>query len=145
MIRTEKFDEFFNRQPEREFIKTLKEPVHTYCPPSFGKGDLEPGEVDARGMFVTGDFPDPEGVLETAYADFSLFLEVYKIAGDRYPVRLSLGETRCFEAFAVEIAADGSISLRQAHDIAELVHDAVEQTLPQTKHCTVHVEPAEQP
>lgn len=107
MIRKEKFDEFFHRQPEREFIKSLKEPVHAYCPPSFGKSDIEPGEVDARGLFLTGDFPDPEGVLETAYADFSLFLEVYKIAGDRYPVRLMQGETRCFEAFAVEIAADG--------------------------------------
>ena len=44
----------------------------------------------------------------------------------------------------LEITANGSITLRQAHDIAELVHDAVEETLPQTKHCTVHVEPAEQ-
>lgn len=107
MIRTEKFDEFFNRQPQRGFVDLLKEPVHTYCPPSFGKRSIEKGEVDASGMYLCGDFPDPEGVLETAYADFNLFLNVYKIGGDRYPVRLIKGETKCFEAYTVEITEEG--------------------------------------
>ena len=113
MIRTEKFDEFFNCQPKREFMKTLQEPVHTYCPPSYGKSAMEPGEVDANGMFLAGSFPDPEGVLETAYADFTLFTEVYKIKGDRYPICLTLGETRCFESYTVDISAD-SINLTAA-------------------------------
>ncbi|MBQ7037472.1 MAG: hypothetical protein IJN74_08330 [Clostridia bacterium] len=107
MIRTEKFDEFFNRQPEREFVNLLKEPVHTYKPATFGKRAIEEGEINASGMYLTGDFPDPEGVLETAYDDFNLFLNVYEIAGKEYPVRLAKGETRCFEAYTVEIAADG--------------------------------------
>ncbi len=107
MIRTEKFDAFFNRQPEREFVKLLKEPVHSYCPPSFGKRSIAAGEVDASGMYLCGDFPDPEGVLETAYADFNLFLSLYRIKGDRYPVRLTLGETKCFEAYTVDITAEG--------------------------------------
>ena len=42
----------------------------------------------------------------------------------------------------IEISADGKLPLAAAHDIAEQVHDAVEQALPQIKHCTVHVEPA---
>ncbi len=107
MLRKEKFDKFFNRQPEREFINLLKEPVHAYCPPSFGKGSIEEGEIDAHGMYLCGDFPDPEGVLETAYQDFSRFLSVYKIEGRAFPVRLVKGETRCFEAYTVDIAADG--------------------------------------
>ncbi len=107
MIRTEKFDEFFNRQPEREFVKMLKEPVHSYCPPSFGKRPIAAGEVDASGMYLTGDFPDSEGVLEAAYADFNLFLKVYKMDGAKYPVRLHFGKTRCFEAYELEIGADG--------------------------------------
>lgn len=43
----------------------------------------------------------------------------------------------------VEIRADGSSTLRQAHDIAQQVHDAVEENFPQVKHCMVHVNPAE--
>ena len=41
----------------------------------------------------------------------------------------------------VEIRADGSISLREAHDIAEGVHDAIEERLKNVKHCMVHVNP----
>lgn len=41
----------------------------------------------------------------------------------------------------VEIRADGSASLAQAHDIAERVHDSIESALPQVKHCMVHVNP----
>lgn len=107
MIRTEKFDEFFNRQPERGFLETLKAPVHAYCPPSFGKRAIEKGEIDASGMYLAGSFPDPEGVLETAYADFNLFLSVYKIGGEKYPVTLKEAKTRCFEAYTVEVTEEG--------------------------------------
>ncbi len=41
----------------------------------------------------------------------------------------------------VEIAANGDISLREAHDIAERVHHAMENHFRQVKHCTVHVNP----
>lgn len=41
----------------------------------------------------------------------------------------------------VEIAADGDISLREAHQIAEQVHDAMESSFPEVKHCMVHVNP----
>ena len=42
----------------------------------------------------------------------------------------------------VEIATDGNISLREAHQIAEGVHHTLESTYPEIKHCTVHVNPA---
>lgn len=41
----------------------------------------------------------------------------------------------------VEIEADGSIPLKEAHDIAENVHYAIEQGVGDVKHCMVHVNP----
>lgn len=42
----------------------------------------------------------------------------------------------------VEIQADASHTLAQAHDIAEAVHDEIEQNFPKIKHIMVHVNPA---
>lgn len=41
----------------------------------------------------------------------------------------------------MEIAVDGRLSLKEAHDISERVHDAVEACEPSTRHCMVHVNP----
>ena len=41
----------------------------------------------------------------------------------------------------IEIAVDGSMTLYDAHEIAERVHDAVEAAFPLAKHCMVHVNP----
>lgn len=41
----------------------------------------------------------------------------------------------------VEIQADGSYTLQEAHDIAEAVHDEIEQNFPKVKHIMVHVNP----
>jgi cation diffusion facilitator family transporter len=41
----------------------------------------------------------------------------------------------------VEIVVDGSVSLREAHCVAEEVHDAIEAEFPQVKHCMVHINP----
>ena len=41
----------------------------------------------------------------------------------------------------IEIAADGDLTLRAAHDIAQQVHDNIEQTFSEVKHIMVHVNP----
>lgn len=41
----------------------------------------------------------------------------------------------------IEIRVDGEKKLREAHGIAEHVHDAIEQTFPKVKHIMVHVNP----
>ena len=41
----------------------------------------------------------------------------------------------------LEIAADGELTLNEAHNIAERVHDGIERALPTVKHCMVHVNP----
>ena len=56
-------------------------------------------------------------------------------------------QTRMFGSRAyvdVEIAAEGTQSLVQAHAIAEQVHDAIEENFPQVKHCMVHVNPTKE-
>ena len=42
----------------------------------------------------------------------------------------------------LEIAVDGSYTLQKAHEIAEKVHDDIEQDFPKIKHIMVHVNPA---
>ena len=43
----------------------------------------------------------------------------------------------------VEIQADASYTLHEAHEIAEEVHKDIEQNFPKVKHIMVHVNPAE--
>lgn len=42
----------------------------------------------------------------------------------------------------IEISADGSKSLFEGHEIAQAVHDAIENQFPEVKHIMVHVNPA---
>lgn len=59
--------------------------------------------------------------------------------------RIDSLQTRCFGNRVyvdIEIAVCGELSLRQAHEIAERVHEAIEQGFPQVKHIMVHVNPA---
>jgi cation diffusion facilitator family transporter len=41
----------------------------------------------------------------------------------------------------IEISVNGDMTLREAHGIAEQVHDQVEGNFPDVKHCMVHVNP----
>ena len=41
----------------------------------------------------------------------------------------------------IEIRVDGDKTLREAHGIAEEVHDAIERNFPKVKHIMVHVNP----
>ena len=53
-------------------------------------------------------------------------------------------KTRLFGAkiyVEVEIRMDPDKTLVEAHDTAEMVHDMIEKTFPEVKHCMVHVNP----
>ena len=41
----------------------------------------------------------------------------------------------------VEIGVDSRLNIVAAHNIAQLLHDNIEQALPEVKHCMVHVNP----
>ena len=61
------------------------------------------------------------------------------------PVGLDLLRTRKFgeRIYAeLEISVDGSLSLREAHALAERLHDRIEQSFPDVKHVMIHVNPA---
>ncbi len=44
----------------------------------------------------------------------------------------------------LEIRADGSRTLNETHEIAEQIHDRIEERFPKVKHIMVHVNPAEE-
>ncbi len=59
-------------------------------------------------------------------------------------IRLDDIKTRMFgnKAYVdIEISVDGDMNLREAHRIAERVHEQVEKNFPSVKHCMVHVNP----
>ena len=41
----------------------------------------------------------------------------------------------------IEISVDESLNIKEAHNIAQSVHDAIEEKFPKVKHCMVHVNP----
>ena len=66
------------------------------------------------------------------------------ILGNAGVIQVDELRTRMFGAkiyVEVEIGADETITLKEAHDIAEEVHDAIEENFPKVKHCMVHVNP----
>lgn len=68
--------------------------------------------------------------------DIKLFIEEY--------AQLDLLKTRKFGNriyVDAEIALDGDLSLHEAHDIAEQVHDRIEERFPEVKHVMIHVNP----
>lgn len=63
-------------------------------------------------------------------------------------ISLDLLMTRMFGSkmyVDVEIGADETISLKESHQIAQNVHDAIEKSFPKVKHCMVHVNPVKSP
>lgn len=66
-------------------------------------------------------------------------------AGQENVLGVDLIQTRVFGNkiyVDIEICADGSITLLESHDIAQHVHDAIEEQFPNVKHIMVHVNPA---
>lgn len=107
MKRTVKTDEFFNKQPDLLFLEDLKSPLHQEKVKTFGTGAAKDSEICAQGMYLVCDFPDEEGLLETAYDDFNVFLNTYALKGDRFPVTVRQGATDKFEEHLIEINDTG--------------------------------------
>jgi cation diffusion facilitator family transporter len=92
-------------------------------------------EIFRDGIYKMVDHACPEKTVE----------EIRLIILDQEGVKgIDLLRTRRFGSRAyvdVEISAEGSQSLVEAHCIAERVHHAIETSFPQVKHCMVHVNP----
>lgn len=66
------------------------------------------------------------------------------IASQNGVQRIDMIRTRLFGAkiyVDIEILADGNLTLREGHEIAQQVHDQIEEKFPLVKHCMVHVNP----
>lgn len=100
-------DEFFDKQPEKQFIEKLRQPVHRKKPVYFKRSSKESGEVCVSGMYINNSFPDEKGVLETAFEDFKVFLQVFELEGGTYPICIISGETACFESYSICVAQTG--------------------------------------
>ncbi len=68
-----------------------------------------------------------------------------RVLADEHVRGIDLLRTREFGSriyIELEISVDGSLSLTEAHAIAEAVHDDVEAAFPKVKHIMIHVNPA---
>lgn len=109
MKRSVKLDPWFSEQPEKAFLSDLTSPYHACAPAGFGPRPLEDGETDVSGLYLSGEFPDPNGLLETMYSDFRRFLDLCGIAGDRFPVILRKAQMPCFEAYSVTVTESEAV------------------------------------
>ena len=109
MRRIIKNDEFFSDQPEMLFIEDLKKPYHQAPIPNYGKRAIEEGEISVDGLYLQKDFKDEKGLLDTAYADFERFTDIYSIGGKKFPVITKQVVTGCFEEYFVEVNAESII------------------------------------
>ena len=103
-------------------------------------------------LFVAvGIFKDAiEKMLDTACDDaFENELKEYVVIfarEEKQEIGIDLLRTRKFGEkiyVEMEINADGDLSLREAHGIAERLHDRIEEKWPDVKHVMIHVNPAE--
>ena len=79
---------------------------------------------------------------------FLLFPDKKEICLTEHVLGIDLIQTRIFGNkiyVDMEIGVDGSLTLQQAHEIAEAVHEDIEQNFPKVKHIMVHVNPAAVP
>lgn len=93
-------------------------------------------------------FMDAVGKMTDEACDDKTVEAICDVAG-RQPgvMRLDDIKTRTFgnKAYVdIEISVDGSMTLWEAHEIAELVHEQVEMHFTHVKHCMVHVNPYEE-
>jgi len=90
-----------------KFVEDLKEPLHKTTihwdrqVPKKSEADL------SGGVSLQCRFPDPHGALETAHRDFSAFLKVEQIGEGPYRIATVQAPTGCFEAYRLDVAADG--------------------------------------
>lgn len=93
-------------EDEWKFIEDLREPLWGSL--VFRKRECGEEEVSLReGVEIHKLFPDPEGMLETAYTDLEYFFDVGKVRRDGgYSIIICEGETEEYEAYRVEVGRE---------------------------------------
>ncbi len=89
---------------EWEFVRELNRPVARKLRKQ--RSQAMAGEADlSGGVKVVQEFPDPELLLDTAYADLNTLLSENGLSGS-YPVVTRQIETSCFEEYSIEITPE---------------------------------------
>ncbi len=89
-------DPFKARQPALKFLQELNDPVHLFAPKS-----------SIASALLEVDFPDSEGLLDTATDDFRVFMAAAGIAsGPGYRFSCQFRPSDVFESYTIEFEAD---------------------------------------
>jgi len=92
-------------------------------------------------------FRDTMGKMTDRAVDEKTEVAIREVAeGVKGVVRLDGLRTRVFGDriyVDLEVSVDGDMTVREAHDVAQDVHDVVEGKFSKVKHCMVHVNPSE--
>ena len=105
-------DLFFKKQPKMGFIDRLLRPVHDEKPRNWNKRSAAENETFLRAISLRPEFPDPERLLDTAYADFRLFMKVAEIGEDENGISIKtvLTDTDCREAYRITVT-EGEVTV----------------------------------
>ena len=109
MIDYQVYDEFKDRLPAITFDKDLSLPLHTERPPYWNDRAVGADEILIESLFFIPDFPDEEGLLDTSYQDFDLFLDSVGIkkSDSGYYLRFKKESLQCFEAYKIAVTGEG--------------------------------------
>ena len=109
------YDEFYKKLPEITFSDALSKPLHKEKLSGWNLRKKQDGEVLVSILNVDTSFPDPEGLLGSAWCDFRDFMESASIAAGEggHTLTAILGKTECFEAYTVTVTED-SITILSA-------------------------------
>jgi hypothetical protein len=94
-------------QPEWGFVSQLESPLHERPPFHWQRRAACADEVSlCGGAHLDERFPDPDSLLDTAYADFRQFLRVGGIGGGAYAITCMPASFSVPEAYTVDVGAD---------------------------------------
>ena len=96
MNSAERFINFYEEQPPLLFVNELKKSIHEKKPENFTRTESEADEVFVSGAYIINEFADEENLLEIAFDDFNLFLDIYEIKGNGFPIYIRKEKTDCF-------------------------------------------------
>lgn len=101
-------DVFFKKQPDIAFLSDLTRPVHEQAPARFNTRRPQKDELFLKAISFLPEFPDPDGLLVTAYRDFRDFMRVTVLDGPKgVPLSVVKGEVPCREAYRITVTKDG--------------------------------------
>ena len=97
-------DPFFDKQPKKDFVTYLTQPMHIAAPSHWNiSRSMKGNEAYMLNSALVTEFPDNEKLLETINTDFRQFLNFCGDQSGTYKIRTVKKETECFEAYEINV------------------------------------------